>query len=88
MYDPRNFILSNMNLLVPRMLYTNLNCNPASGSSEEVFLRYSKLPLLKTLTGTPKMANLFIFTNLNPHSLKMIPTKFGLEKKSFKGKLY
>jgi len=34
------------------------------------------LPLFSPY-GAPIGANLFVFANLNPHSWKMLPTKFG-----------
>jgi len=39
-YASRNFICANLNLLAPRMLYANLKCIPATGSSEEDFLSF------------------------------------------------
>jgi len=60
-YDPRNYICANLNLLVPRMFHTKYQCIPASGSCED-FLVYQIFPSL--LLG-PKGANYLNCTNLN-----------------------
>jgi len=41
--DPRDFIWTNLNLLVPRMLHANLKSIMASGSWEEDFLSYKPM---------------------------------------------
>jgi len=49
-HDPRDFIWTNLNLLVPRMLYAKYQCILASGSWEEYFWRFIKMFLILPLT--------------------------------------
>jgi len=75
-YDPRDFIWTNLNLLAPRMLHATYQRIPAGGSWED-FWRFIKIFLILPLIGAPKGASPYIWTNLNSHPPIVFPTKFG-----------
>jgi len=66
--EPRNFICTKLNRLVPRLLHTKYQCIRAIGFVRGIFFLYPKFPLL---------CSLLICTHFNLHSPMMLPTKFG-----------
>jgi len=91
-YDPTDFISTNLNLLAPRMFHAKYQSFPASGSWEEDFLRFNKIFLILPLIGPQRGPAPFykqiwipIPQSCFPPSLVEIG-QVVREKKSFKGK--
>jgi len=91
-HDPRDFIWTLLNPLVPRMFYVKYQCIPTSGSWEKDYLIFIKIFLILPVIG-PQKGPSPLFEQIRipipqacfPPSLVEIG-QVVLEKKSFKGK--
>jgi len=65
-YDSRNFICTNLYLLVPRLLYTKYRCIRAFGLWEDIF-QIPKISPIVAFFLTPKGTSPLICAHFNPH---------------------
>jgi len=75
-YDPRNFICTNLNLLVPRSRFIpNINAFRSLVCERNIF-QISKISPIVDSFWTPKGTSTLLCAHFNPHSLKILPTNF------------
>jgi len=75
-YDPRNFICTNLNLLVQGCFIPNINAYGSLVCERNIFQIPNISPIVASLWA-PKGSCPLICAHFNPHTLKILPTKFG-----------